>query len=95
LASDLNYLIKGVNDMRKEIDIVEKINENKDLYDEYLDNLINFASDAVDDLEKLNDLFEDLNSKIIVFAEKMGEKKNTKLRELLLPLTSFLRCFKN
>ena len=81
--------------MRKEIDIVEKINENKDLYDEYLENLINFAADAVDDLEKLNDLFEDLNNKIIVFAEKMGEKKNTKLRELLLPITSFLRCFKN
>jgi len=81
--------------MRKEIDIVEKISEQKDLYEDYLENLINFAADAVDDLEKLNNLFEDLSLKINVFAEKMGEKKNTKFKELLLPITIFLRFFKN
>lgn len=95
VATDLNFLIKGVSEMRKEIDFVEKINEKKELYDEYLENLINFAADAVDDLEKLNDLFEDLNNKVNVFAEKMGEKKNTKFKEFLLPIASFLRCFKN
>ena len=68
--------------MKKEIDLVEKINENNDLYDDYLENLINFAADAVDDLEKLNDLFEDLNKKISEFAEKMGEKKTIKLKEI-------------
>ena len=95
VATDLSFLIKGVNDMRKEIEVVEKIKEQKELYDDYLESLINFAADAVDDLEKLNNLFEDLSKKINVFAEKMGEKKNTKLKELLLPITSFFRFFKN
>jgi len=95
MSTDLNFLIKGVNDMRKEIDYVDKIKDQKELYQVYLENIINFAAEAVDDLEKLDELFQDLNKKIIVFTEKMGEKKSTKFKELLLPITNFLRCFKS
>jgi len=81
--------------MKKEIDIIEKILDKKELYNDYSDGLINFAAEAVDDLEKLNNVFEDLKSKISVYAEKMGEKKTTKLKELLMPISTFFRSFKN
>lgn len=91
----MGFLIKGVTDMKKEIDIIEKILDKKELYDDYLDGLINFAAEAVDDLEKLNNVFEDTKTKISVYAEKIGEKKTTKLKELLTPISTFFRFFKN
>ena len=51
----MKYLIKGINDIKNEIEIIEKIEENTELFDDYLEYLINFAADSVDDLEKLND----------------------------------------
>ena len=73
---------------------MEKIAENKEMFDDYLDGLIDFAANAVDDLEKLNDLYEDLKKKMITFAEKMGEKKTIKFKELLQPIYHFFKSFK-
>lgn len=94
VVSDLSYLIKGINDMKKEIDLIDKIKTKKELYEDYLEILINFAADAVDDLEKLNDIFEDINKKIPILAEKLGEKKTTKFKEVLQPICNFFRNFK-
>lgn len=56
--------------------------------------MINFAADAVDELEKMNDMFDDINKKIDEFCEKMGEKKGTKLRDLLTPIYNFVKTIK-
>jgi len=95
LANDIGYLINGLNEIKNEIEIVEKIEAQKDLFNDYLENLIKFASEAIEEVEILNDSYEELNKKIIIFAVKMGEKKTTKLKDLLLPISCFFRSFKN
>ena len=87
-------MIKGINDIKNEIEIIEKIEENTELFDDYLEYLINFAADSVDDLEKLNDLYEDLSKKICEFAEKLGEKKTVKFKDILQPICNFFKTFK-
>jgi hypothetical protein len=90
----LQFLVKGINEINKEIEILEKLNGNKDLIEDYSESLINFSSEAVDELEKMNELFDDINNMIDEFCEKMGEKKGTKLKDLLTPIYNFIKTIK-
>ena len=94
MSNDLQALVKGINDIKKEIDIIDKIEGKEDMIEDYSDSLINFAADAVDELEKMNDMFDDINKKVEEFCEKMGEKKGTKLRDLITPIYNFIKTIK-
>ena len=73
---------------------MEKLKGDKDLIEDYSESLINFASEAVDELESINEVFVDINKKIGEFCEKIGEKKGTKLRDLLTPIYNFFKTIK-
>ena len=55
---------------------------------------INFGADAVDELEKINNIFDDINKKIDEFCEKIEEKKGSKFRDLLTPIYNFIKTIK-
>ena len=94
VSGDLQVLVKGINDINKEIDILRKFNGDSDLVEDYSESLINFAVDAVDELERMNEMFDNIDKKIAEFCEKMGEKKGTKLRDLLTPIYNFIKTIK-
>jgi hypothetical protein len=63
------------------------------IFENYLNNLINFAGDAITEMEEIEQIFN--NTKIIFFefAEKLGEKKTAKVKEVLDPIYTFCKSF--
>jgi hypothetical protein len=55
--------------------------------------LIDFAADAIEELDALNNQFEDAKKIYIQFTEKIGEKKTAKPKEIFEPLFLFFKSF--
>lgn len=90
--ADFNYIYSGLNNMKKEIELLEKHRE-PDLVSSYLNNLIDFAGDAIEEVDKVGSLFDETKASAEEVAEKFGEKKSTKLKEILEPLNNFFKYF--
>jgi hypothetical protein len=61
--------------------------------EKYLHKLIDFASDAIEELNFISNLNEKNKANFIEIAEKFGEKKTSKVKEILDPLNNFLKFF--
>ena len=59
----------------------------------YKNNLIDFAADAIEELDTLSTQFEEAKKIYAVFTEKLGEKKSAKPKEILEPLFLFFKSF--
>ena len=46
ITTDINFLLNGLNLIKKEIIIIEKMSDKERMFN-YLTNLINFAGDAI------------------------------------------------
>ncbi len=81
-----------MNEIKKEIKILEQLEETPSI-NNYMNNLIDFAGDTIDDFECLCEKFESLKKDYSSLLEKLGEKKDANPKEVFEPLYSFLKYF--
>jgi len=93
ISADLKYLYKNINDIKNEILLLETEVVNHECLESYLVNLVDFCSDAVDEMEILQNTFEEVEVLMLACTQMFGEKKACKVKELLDPLNSFLKSF--
>jgi hypothetical protein len=93
ISTDMNFILLGINNIKKEIILLESMN-NENLKP-YLTNLIDFAGDAIDEIEYIGNLFEEVKKKYGEILEKFGEKKGIKPKDIFEPIYNFLKYFLN
>ena len=59
----------------------------------YSNNLINFAGDAIEEMELISNLYEETKNLLIELADKFGEKKTAKAKDILEPIYNFFKLF--
>jgi len=81
-----------LNNIKKEIQVLESL-INKEKLNNYLNNLIDFAGDALDEFDELNKLFDQVKKEFCEVSESLGEKKTAKPKEIFQPIYNFLKSF--
>ena len=93
ISTDLKYLFKNINDIKNEIILLEKEVTKNECLESYLVNLVDFCADAVDEIEVLESSFEQTQQLMKTCTDMFGEKKTCKVKELLDPLSTFMKNF--
>jgi hypothetical protein len=92
ISNDINFIFGGLSNIKKEIQILEKLEQTESIK-VYLNNLINFTGDAIDDIELIGNLFEQVKTLFAEIVEKLGEKKTAKPKEVFEPIYNFIKYF--
>lgn len=92
ISNDFNFLFNGLNAIKNEITALESF-KDPDRVENYKNNLIDFAADAIDELDAMSTQFEEAKKIYTEFTEKIGEKKTAKPKEILEPLFLFFKSF--
>ena len=74
ISTDINFILTGLGNIKKEIQVLEGFNDQERI-NSYLNNLIDFAGDALDEVEEITKLFDQTKIEFIEISEKLGEKK--------------------
>ena len=92
ISTDTNFLFNGLNNIKKEIQKLETLEQTKSIQN-YSDNLIDFAGEAIDEMEIIGNLLEEIKKSYAEICEKLGEKKTAKPKEIFEPMYNFLKYF--
>lgn len=92
INTEMNFLFAGLKNIKKEIEVLETISDKKPI-ENYLNNLINFAGDAIEEMELMGKLQDEVKTIFGELAEKLGEKKTAKIKEILEPIYNFFKTF--
>lgn len=92
ISNDFNFLFNGLNAIKYEITALDGFKDQARI-ESYKNNLIDFAADAIEELDALNNQFEDAKKLYFQFTEKLGEKKTAKPKEIFEPLFLFFKSF--
>ena len=92
ISNDFNFLFNGLNFIKNEITALDNFPDQEKV-ENYKNNLINFAADAIEELDKLSNQFEEAKKIYSEFSELLGEKKTAKPKDLLQPLFLFFKSF--
>lgn len=84
--------MNGLSNIKKEIQLLEKVQDQNKIQN-YLNNLIDFAGNAIEEVEEVNKLFDQTKTNFIEIAEKFGEKKTAKPKDVFEPLYNFFKYF--
>jgi hypothetical protein len=92
ISNDFNFLFNGLNTIKNEITLLDTF-KDPDRVENYKNNLIDFAADAIEELDTLSTQFDEAKKVYLTFTEKLGEKKTAKPKEILEPLFLFFKSF--